>query len=124
MKVLRFTAVIGFILFGAFILTTKSTANLTAANAEKSASATASEQTASAVYRQNCARCHGADGRGDTELGRTYDTPDITAGQMRGMSNAKLARKISRGGGGMPAFGKKLKAKDINALVGYIRTLK
>ena len=30
------------------------------------------------LYRTNCARCHGADGRGDTPLGHTYNSPDFT----------------------------------------------
>ena len=29
------------------------------------------------LFRNNCARCHGADGRGDTLLGHTYNTPDF-----------------------------------------------
>ena len=30
------------------------------------------------LFRNNCARCHGADGAGDTPLGHTYKTPDFT----------------------------------------------
>src|SRR6266480_2241878 len=30
------------------------------------------------LFRKNCARCHGADGAGDTPLGHTYSTPDFT----------------------------------------------
>src|SRR4030095_9563044 len=30
------------------------------------------------LYKTNCARCHGAEGRGDTPLGQEYDAPDFT----------------------------------------------
>src|ERR1043165_4669799 len=30
------------------------------------------------LFRNNCARCHGADGAGDTPLGHTYNAPDFT----------------------------------------------
>src|SRR6266550_2823137 len=30
------------------------------------------------LFRNNCARCHGANGAGDTPLGHTYKTPDFT----------------------------------------------
>lgn len=77
------------------------------------------------VYAQNCARCHGADGRGQTALGKSLDVPDIAdANWQKRHSNKSIAAKIGRGGNGMPAFSKKLSAKDINALVAYVRSLK
>ena len=77
------------------------------------------------LYQQNCARCHGADGQGQTELGKTYDVPNIAdVGYQKKHSDAKISRKIVKGGGGMPAFGKKLSQKDIAALTIYVRTLK
>src|SRR5256885_17040734 len=30
------------------------------------------------LFKNNCARCHGADGAGDTPLGHTYNSPDFT----------------------------------------------
>ena len=83
------------------------------------------DKSAQELYAQNCARCHGADGRGQTEAGKTYDTPDIAdAKWQRRHSDKKIAGKISKGGGGMPAFGKKLSQKESNELVRYVRTLK
>jgi len=32
----------------------------------------------SALYTAKCAKCHGADGRGDTAIGRSLDAPDFT----------------------------------------------
>jgi cytochrome c5 len=81
------------------------------------------------LFRNNCARCHGADGRADTPLGRTYQTPDLTdpdwwRKNSKITSTASLMSIVSRGKGGMPAFGKKLKRTEIRALIGYVRRFK
>jgi mono/diheme cytochrome c family protein len=83
----------------------------------------------SELFRNNCARCHGADGRADTPLGRVYQTPDLTNPEWwrknsKITSTASLIKIVSRGKGGMPAFGKKLKRSEIRALVGYVRRFK
>jgi cytochrome c5 len=78
------------------------------------------------LFRTNCARCHGADGRGDTPLGHTYNAPDFTDAEWWRKhsditSTGRLVSIVSRGKGGMPAFGKKLKRSEIKALVNYVR---
>jgi mono/diheme cytochrome c family protein len=78
------------------------------------------------LFRTNCARCHGADGRGDTPLGHTYFSPDFTDNAWWQKhsditSTRSLVSIISNGRGGMPGFGKKLKTSDIKALVNYVR---
>ncbi len=82
------------------------------------------DKSARELYSQNCARCHGANGRGETELGRSFDVPIIAAADwQKKHSDAKISRKIVKGGGGMPAFAKKLSPKEISAVVAYVRTL-
>lgn len=78
------------------------------------------------LFRNNCARCHGGNGRGDTPLGHTYNTPDFTDQEWwrknsRITGAGSLMSIVSRGKGGMPAFGKKLKRTEIRSLVGYVR---
>jgi len=78
------------------------------------------------LYRNNCARCHGADGAGDTPLGQTYNAPDFTDPDWWRKhsdiaNSASLASIVSRGKGGMPAFGKKLSRSQIRHLVAYVR---
>jgi mono/diheme cytochrome c family protein len=78
------------------------------------------------LFRNNCARCHGADGRGDTPLGHTYNAPDFTEAEWWRKhsditSTRSLVAIVNRGKGGMPAFGKKLKRSDITKLVNYVR---
>ncbi|HXI24749.1 MAG TPA: c-type cytochrome [Pyrinomonadaceae bacterium] len=78
------------------------------------------------IFRANCARCHGAEGRGDTPLGQTYQAPNFTDDQWW-RTNSKitgtksLVSIVSNGKGGMPAFGKKLKPSEIKLLVNYVR---
>lgn len=74
------------------------------------------------LYMQNCARCHGADGRGQTEQGEMYGAHDLTdAKLMSKLSNKRVVNIITRGGGGMPAFAKKLSKEEINALATFVR---
>lgn len=106
--------------------------------AEESASATAAtttqkklsrkqQQLASArvLFIENCARCHGADGRGQTPMGRVFAAKDLTdAGwwKRERVSDKRLAASIRDGRDQMPAFGKKLSKEDINALVALVKT--
>jgi mono/diheme cytochrome c family protein len=75
------------------------------------------------LYLSNCARCHGADGKSQTELGRLNDAPDISGGKARAKSPAKIAKLITRGKDSMPGFGKKLTRTQISSLANYVRGL-
>lgn len=77
------------------------------------------------VFTQNCARCHGADGRGDTALGIDLDASDLTdADWHKKVSDKRIMQSITKGRALMPAFGKKLSTDDIMALCVYVRSLK
>ncbi len=78
------------------------------------------------LFRNNCARCHGADGQAQTPSGELYKTPNLTdADWWRQNANITSTRKligiVTRGKGAMPAFGKKLKRSEISQLVNYAR---
>ena len=78
------------------------------------------------LFNKNCARCHGADGRGDTPAGHIYQTPDLTDSEWwkknSGITNTRTLRSVvTRGKGGMPAFGKKLTPAEIKSLVDRMR---
>ncbi len=82
------------------------------------------------LFAQNCARCHGATGRGDGEAGRDLQPrpADLTrAVRMPMASDGYLYWTISEGGAafgtGMPAWKDALKASDIWKIVLYLRTL-
>lgn len=81
------------------------------------------------LYRTNCARCHGADGRGDTPLGTMYKAPDLTSRDWwqenpKLTSTRSMVSIVTHGKAGMPAFGKKLKRSEIDLLAGYMRRFK
>lgn len=76
------------------------------------------------LYLNNCARCHGGDGKSQTELGQLYDATDLTDKSVKKKSSARLASIIRNGKDSMPAFKNKLSSKEISALVNYIRALK
>jgi mono/diheme cytochrome c family protein len=89
-------------------------------------SASRSRASVEELFRDNCARCHGSDGHGDTPLGRTFNTPDFSDNEWWQKHSsitgkASLVRIVSQGKGAMPAFGKKLRRSEINSLVKYVR---
>jgi mono/diheme cytochrome c family protein len=78
------------------------------------------------LFNQNCARCHGADGHGDTPQGKLLKTPDFTdpdwwKENSRITGTKSLRAVVTRGNAAMPAFGKKLTRGEINALVDRVR---
>jgi cytochrome c551 len=71
-----------------------------------------------AVFANRCASCHGSDGGGG--LG-----PQLSGGRaaQRFPNIADQVGVITNGRGGMPAFGSKLSAAEIQAVAEYTRTL-
>ena len=75
------------------------------------------------LFKQKCAMCHGADGKGFPAL----KTPDFTDPKVQAsLSDKEMTEVIKKGkpGTAMPAFGEKLSEDQIKSLVTYIRSLK
>jgi mono/diheme cytochrome c family protein len=71
-----------------------------------------------AVFASNCARCHGADGRGG--IG-----PRLAGTVTRVIPDERVeVQVVTLGSGGMPAFGGHLSAEEIQAVVDYTRSLR
>ena len=78
-----------------------------------------------ALYKQKCSKCHGADGSGDTSLGRIFNAPDFTdGGWWAKHSSGEFVGIITRGKKNMPAFGKKLTRVQITSLAAYVQRFK
>jgi cytochrome c6 len=77
-----------------------------------------------ALYKAKCAGCHGADGKGDTAVGKANNVRDLGSADVQSQSDDAIAGIISDGKGKMPAYGKSLKPDQIKDLVAYLRTLK
>src|ERR1051326_4337058 len=117
-----FVLVLLFLIESAFALTLKGTrSDVTETQRSKRKSTDVVD-----IFRTNCARCHGADGRGDTPLGHAYQAPNFADDEWW-RANSKitgtrsLVSIVSNGKGGMPAFSKKLKPIEIKLLVSYVR---
>lgn len=87
-----------------------------------SAAAAPSTET---LFKQKCVKCHGADGSGDTSMGRIFNAPDFTdGGWWAKHSSGEFVGMITRGKKNMPAFGKKLTRAQIASLATYIQHFK
>jgi cytochrome c6 len=77
------------------------------------------------IYTVNCANCHGADGRGNTVLGRTLNLHDLRSPEVRRLKEDELLAIVSRGAdrGRMPGFEKKLGIETVRTLVAYVRNI-
>lgn len=81
-----------------------------------------SGNAAAALYKTNCASCHGPDGRGSA-VGKSLHAADFHSPQVQQQSDEQLAGVIAQGRGNMPPFGSRLSKDQIDGLVKYLRTL-
>jgi mono/diheme cytochrome c family protein len=114
---IKYIAIVSFVLSAAFIFLETSFMPGTITDGFISSAQTISGED---LYKNNCARCHGDKGEGDKG-------PNLTTKKKQEKwkdSDEKLVSKITKGGWGMPAFGKKLKADEIKSIAEYVRSLK
>lgn len=70
------------------------------------------------LYNQQCAKCHGADGKGV----RSLNPPDFTNAKWQSSQSDKdLLDSISNGAGMMPGYKGSLSARQIASLVRQVR---
>jgi mono/diheme cytochrome c family protein len=75
------------------------------------------------IYANNCARCHGTDGRAQTAKGRQVQAVDLTSDDWK-PDEGRDTRIVTKGKGSMPSFKNKLSAAEIQSVVQYIRRFK
>jgi mono/diheme cytochrome c family protein len=81
-------------------------------------------------WANNCAQCHGPDGKANTKMGKTLSAKDLTDPAVQAsFTDAKATQSIkegvkTNGKTTMKAFGGKLTDDEIKALVAYVRGLK
>ena len=77
------------------------------------------------LFAENCATCHGQNGRAKTFHGWLVDAQNFTSMHWQNdTSDAEIVHAITTGPGLMPAFQKKLSPAEIEALAAYVRTFK
>ena len=75
------------------------------------------------TFSARCTLCDVGDGSGSSPTGKALKAKDLKSEEVQKASDEDLTTIITNGKGKMPAFGKKLKPEDIQALVVYVRTL-
>ena len=93
------------------------------------AQSSAAKRTPERNYEENCASCHGIDGRAKTRLGRKSGAKDLTDSvriakltDQDAFNGIKFGRKNKAGEEVMDSFKKDLSDEEIQALVVYVRT--
>jgi len=76
---------------------------------------------AAEIYKAKCASCHGADGSGQTKVGKSLKVRDLRSPEVQKQTDADLQKIMTEGKGKMAAQKKKLSVADISSLVAYIR---
>ncbi len=76
-----------------------------------------------ALFKSKCVVCHGADGTGETPVGKSLKVANLQSPEIQKKSDAELAQFISDGKGNMPSFKSSTKEDEIQALVKYVRVL-
>src|SRR5579862_2477466 len=75
------------------------------------------------TFKAQCQVCHGADGLGNTPVGKAMGARPYNAPDVRKLSDADLTATIKNGKNKMPAFNGKLTDAQIKDLLKYIHTL-
>jgi cytochrome c6 len=75
-----------------------------------------------ALYKTKCAVCHGADGKGETTVGKANKIRDLASADVQKQSDADLTGIITNGKNKMPAYGKSLKPEQVKDLVAFVRS--
>lgn len=79
---------------------------------------------APAVYKAKCAMCHGADGKGDTGIGKRVGLRSLQSPEVAKESDQLLFDITLNGKAKMPAYKGKLTDDQIKNLVKYMRSMK
>lgn len=87
-------------------------------------SASAFAADGAATYKAKCASCHGANGDGQTTMGKKMNLRDLGSPEVQKQTDAELYAWTADGKNKMPAYKGKLSEAEIKALVAFMRTLK
>ena len=94
------------------------------------AAVSASAAEVKANWEKHCLKCHGADGKGNTKMGKQsgvkdYTDPKVQA-EMKDETAVKIIKEgiVEKGKKKMDPYGDKLTDDEIKALIAYIRAFK
>jgi Cytochrome c. len=75
-----------------------------------------------AIFKTKCAPCHGADGSGQTTVGKNLKVSDLRSAGAQKLTDAEITKILTDGKGKMTKS--KLPADDIKAVIAFVRSLK
>jgi cytochrome c6 len=75
------------------------------------------------TFKAKCAMCHGADGGGDTTMGKKMKVRDLGSADVQKQTDAELAEIIAKGKPPMSGYEKSLDKAKIAEVVSYLREL-
>jgi cytochrome c6 len=75
------------------------------------------------IFKAKCAMCHGADGVGDTTMGKKMKVRDLSSAEVQKQTDAELTDIIAKGKSPMSAYEKQLDKEKIKQVVSYLREL-
>ena len=81
-------------------------------------------EDAAALYKSKCVMCHGADGSGDTTMGKKLAVRDLRSDDVQKQTDEQLLEIIAKGKNKMPVYDGKIPADAMKSLVAHIRSLK
>ena len=81
------------------------------------------QNAGSDIFKLKCAMCHGVDGTANTPAGKAFKAASFSDPAIVKITDADRTVVVQKGKNKMPAFGDKLTADQITAVLAYIRTL-
>jgi mono/diheme cytochrome c family protein len=73
------------------------------------------------LFDSTCAKCHGADGTGNTTVGKAVGAKDLNSAEAKKLTDAEIRAQIEQGKGNMPPFGGSLNKAQIDSLIPIVR---
>jgi len=74
------------------------------------------------LYDQSCAKCHGADGTGNTVVGKAVGAKDLGSPEAKKLTDAEIQTQIQQGKNNMPPFIGTLNKAQIDSLIPIVRS--
>lgn len=75
------------------------------------------------IFKSKCQLCHGADGSGNTTLGKQLQAANLGSKDVQKKTDAELRKVVHDGNGNMPPFADQLGDGEINQVIKFVRTL-
>jgi cytochrome c6 len=75
------------------------------------------------VFKSKCVLCHGADGTGNTPLGKQLQAANLRSKDVQKLSDAELHQIVHDGKANMPSFADQLSDDEIDHVIQYVRAL-